>query len=250
MGEQYSGRGGACGERERDPREEQAPSILLRPGTRPGQVERGILSQDLPLQLLKRLIRLETELFDELPPRVRIDAERLGLTARAVEGEHQLTAQSLPQRMTPRQNRELGNERLMPAERELGVDPLLDCGETQLLEALDLGPRERLVGEVGECITSPERERLVEKCRRHDRVALGVRQTTLLDEPLEPVRIDLLGLELNEVAARTRHEQVGLPERLAQPRHLVIEAVARRPGRPVAPQLVDQPVARDQRVRT
>ena len=64
----------------------------------------------------------------------------------------------------------LGDERLqladelgVPAELELGVDPLLDRGEAQLLEAGDLALGEGVVGEVGQRLAAPERERLGER---------------------------------------------------------------------------------------
>ena len=45
----------------------------------------------------------------------------------------------------------------MVAEGELGIDPLLGRHQPQLLEAVDICSRERLVREVGEGLSAPER---------------------------------------------------------------------------------------------
>ncbi len=52
-----------------------------------------------PLQLGRRV---DAELLDERLPCLAVRLERLGLTSRAVEREHQLAAQALPQRVAPR----------------------------------------------------------------------------------------------------------------------------------------------------
>ena len=77
------------------------------------------------------------EALDERLPRLAVDLERLGLAARAVEREHLLAAQPLAQRVLGDERLELGDERRVPPERELGVDPLLERREPQLLEPLD-----------------------------------------------------------------------------------------------------------------
>ena len=143
------------------------------------------------------------------------------------------------------QRLKLGDEGVVVPEREPCVHALLDRGHPKLLEALDLGPRERLVGAVRERIAAPERERLIE-----ERVGLcgpagRVRTPTLREQALEPAHVDPLRLDLERIPARARHEQLGRPEQFSQPRDLMVEAVARGSGRPLAPELVDQPVARN-----
>ena len=54
------------------------------------------------------------------------------------------------------QRLELGHERKLPAEREFRVDPLLDGGEPQLLEALYLHARERLELEIRQRPSLPQ----------------------------------------------------------------------------------------------
>ena len=60
-----------------------------------GQLERWVLAEDRLLQLLERGRRLEPELRDQPPSQVGVHAQRLGLPARAVEGEHQLRPEAL-----------------------------------------------------------------------------------------------------------------------------------------------------------
>ncbi len=58
---------------------------------------------------------------------------------------------------------QLGDELGVPAEREIGLDPLLEHDRAELLEPGDLGLRERLVQEVRERGAAPEAERLAER---------------------------------------------------------------------------------------
>ena len=104
------------------------PSRAQRPAPGP--------DEDRPLELLQLDPRLEPELVGQERPRPPIDVETLRLTARPVEGEHELRAEALAVRVLGDQGLELGDERELTAERELGVDPLLDRRQPQLLEPL------------------------------------------------------------------------------------------------------------------
>ena len=55
------------------------------------RLERGIVGKNRLLETLQRLAGLDPELLDEQPPRVAIHLERLGLTTRAIQREHQLS---------------------------------------------------------------------------------------------------------------------------------------------------------------
>ena len=106
-----------------------------------------------------------------------------------------------------------------------------------------------LVREVGERVAAPERKRGLERRERLGRLAVGVRPPALLEQPLEADDVDLLRLDLEDVAAGPCQQRLVRLERLAQPRDLDVEAVVGRPRRPVRPKRVDQPVARDDLVR-
>ena len=129
-----------------------------------------ILPQHLPLELLQLRRGVEPELVGECEPRGAVDLERLGLPAAAIEREHQLAAQSLAERVGGDQGLELADERRVAAELELGVDPLLERGEAQLVEPRGLEAREVLLVEIGERGAAPEGERLGQERRARGRI--------------------------------------------------------------------------------
>ena len=95
---------------------------------------------------------------------------------------------------------ELGHERELTAERELGVDPLLDRREAQLLESLDLDSRERLELQIGERPPLPEALRGAQSLGGRGRVAGRERLPPGRDEPLEALEVELAGLDAEQVA--------------------------------------------------
>ena len=124
--------------------------------------ELRILPQDPSLQLLQLRRRVEPELVGEREPRRAVDLERLGLPAAAIERKHQLAAQPLAERVGGDERLQLADERGVAAERELGVDPLLEGDDAQLVEPGGLEPGELLLVEVCERRAVPERERLAQ----------------------------------------------------------------------------------------
>ncbi len=63
-----------------------------------------------------------------------VGVERLGVPAAAVQGEHQLPAQSLPKRVAAYEPVELGDELRVASECQLGLDALLEAREALLLQ--------------------------------------------------------------------------------------------------------------------
>jgi hypothetical protein len=104
-------------------------------------VELLVMRQDRPLKLLKLPARLDAELLDEQPASLAVALERLGLTARSVEREHELAAQPLAQRVLVHERLELGNERARPAQIEFSVEQLLGYAQAQLVQPADLRHR-------------------------------------------------------------------------------------------------------------
>ena len=101
---------------------------------------------------------------------------------------------------------ELGNERELAAERELRVDPLLDRGEPQLLEPLDLDARERLELEVRKRPALPQRSAARKRLRGRGGVTGRERLASLRDEPLEVLEVELARLDAKQVAGGARDE--------------------------------------------
>ena len=185
----------AADERERRRRHERPRERRpRRPAEQPlaREVERRVLGQDLPLELPQRRARLDPELV-ERRSRVAVGLERLRLPARAVEREHQLPAQPLAVRVLRDQRLQLADQLRVAAEREVGLDPLLQRRQPQILQPAGLDARERLLVELGQRRPAPQRERLAQQPRR----ARGLgRCARLGDEPLEPLQVDRLRLDL------------------------------------------------------
>ena len=137
------------------------------------------------LEALEPLPGIEPELLDEQPPPLLVDVERLGLPARAVEGEHQLSSEAFAKRLPGDKCVKLGDELRVPAQREVGVQPLLDCAHPEFFEAgsLDLDELDRV--EIGKRLASPQVERLAQPLRRGAGLASGERSRALGDERLE-----------------------------------------------------------------
>ena len=198
------------------------------------------MAQDRALEPLQLGRGLEPELVREREPRGTVDLERLGLAPRAVEREHQLAAQPLPERVRGDERLELGHEVVVTAEAELAGKPLLLGVEPQPLEPGDLGAGKGLEGEVVERRPAPECERVGEQ-----RAARAGRSgARLLEEPLEAQRVDSLGLEREPVPGRLGQEHVR-PDDLAQRVDGVLQRAERGAGRVGAPEILDQAVGRD-----
>ncbi len=147
---------------------------------------------------------IDAELLDEGLACSAVGGERVGLPARAVEREHELRARALAQRLGLDERLELGDELGVAAQREVGVDALLDDDGSQLLESRDLRLRERLVDEVGQRRSAPERERLAQRDLGGGCVAGLERGPPLLRQAGEAVHVHVLRIELEDVAGRAR----------------------------------------------
>ena len=148
---------------------------------------------------------LEPELVVQAVPGLPVDLEPVGLPAAPVEREHQLRPEALAERVLGAERLELGDERQVAAERELGVDALLDRGEAELVEPLGLDPvraaRARDPRAAVHATTPPPRA----ASGRRDSASPGrERLTALLDQQLEPLEIELARLDPEQVAARPR----------------------------------------------
>ena len=124
------------------------------------EIESRILRQDCSLELAQRRARVDPELLDENAPALLKGLERLRLPSGTVEGEHQLPAKALAERMLSDEPLQLADDVGMQAERELRLDSFLERGHAQLFQPRNLGLDEALVTEVRQRAVPPERERL------------------------------------------------------------------------------------------
>jgi hypothetical protein len=95
-------------------------------------------------------------LLKQRRPQVGVRAQRLGLPAASVERDHQLARQALAKRVFVCELRQLTAQRGVPAQGELGFDTVFQRGEPQLGEPGDHRLRERLEGEVGQRLSTPQ----------------------------------------------------------------------------------------------
>jgi hypothetical protein len=126
---------------------------------------------------------------------------------------------------------QLDHERVVPAECQIGVDPVLECPVTQRFQPGDLGLRERPVGHVRQRRPAPERE--------------GVGRSSGFDEPLELAYVGVVGVQ--QVPRAVRLDDVGTAGRAERFAYLRDPYVHHRGGarRRFVPQFVDQAVGGD-----
>ena len=97
------------------------------------------MREDCLLEFPERGRRLEAKLVDQCHPRVAVSLQCLGLAPAAVEGQHQLAAQALTQRMLSHERLELADQLRVPSAGQIGVDPVFEQRELKLFEPADLG---------------------------------------------------------------------------------------------------------------
>ena len=160
--------------------------------------------------------------------------ERVGLAPGAVQGEHQLAVEPLAVRVLRDECLEVGDELVVPAEREVGLHALLERDQPQLLQARDLG------GERNSRRTRSARARRRARApgpraaSAADRARLGSHWASL-DELLEAGQVELVRADLEHVARRAGDQ--GVPaERLAEPPDLDLQDLRRRRRRTLPPQ--------------
>ena len=81
----------------------------------------------------------------------------------SVQGDHELTAQALPERVRCNQRLELGNDVGVASPGEIDGESLLECRKAELFETRDRSLREGLVHEVRQRRASKLGESLVER---------------------------------------------------------------------------------------
>ena len=175
--------------------------------------------------------RLDPDLLDQRRAGLAIGLEGLRLPTRSVEREHPLGMQVLTQRIRGDERVELADHLGVPPGREVGVDRGLRRPQPQLLEAADLGGGERLVGDVLQRVTVPERQR--------------VARAVLLHEPFCTRGVHLVVAQVERVAAAVGDDRraVAVQQR-PQVGDVELEHLRRARRRVLAPQALDQRVGR------
>ena len=161
--------------------------------------------EDGSLEALELIVRLEPELLVQQPPARAVDLERVCLAAAAIEGQHQLAAQTLAQRMLGDARLELRDDRAMASELEHRLESSLDGLEAKLLEAPDLALGEVRERKIGEGRPTPDGQRPLEGDERRLRVVLQ-RARRLRSKRRESVGIDRIRRDAQDIAGRLGDE--------------------------------------------
>jgi hypothetical protein len=106
--------------------------------------------EDCLLELSQARGWVEPKLLGKQPAEAVVRGQRLSRSSRPVEGEHELLARALAQRVARNERLELADDTLRTAESEVRLDPVLVRGEAELLQPVAFGARERLGGELRE----------------------------------------------------------------------------------------------------
>jgi len=214
-------------------------SLLRRAGTYLVEIERRVLTEDRSLQVMQRAARLDAELIDKKGARVSIHSESLGLTARAIQGEHQLASKPLAERMLGDERLELTYEVGVATELEVGLDPLFHRHEAKLFEPGTLAPGKRLRSEFAQSWTAPEFECLTEGLACSRRLTRSKIALALPERTLETVKVELVDLYFGDVARWARHKDA-LREHLAQAGDVRLDHLDGFLRLLVTPQLIDE----------
>ena len=92
---------------------------------------------------LQRLGGLDAEFFAQQAPRVQEGGQRVGLTAGAVQRQHEQAVQPLPQRMLGDQPPQFRDQVSMLAERQVQLHPVLEHADPRLGQPVGLRVHER-----------------------------------------------------------------------------------------------------------
>ena len=181
--------------------------------------------------------------------------QRLGLPSASVQRQHQLPAEPLPERVRPDQLGQLAGRLGRPAELEQQLDVLLGGGQPLLAEPGpdDLRPR---AGNAVERVALPQPQAPTQATPppRPGRPPDGTRaQRPAAGEQL---RVELARCQPQQVAAAAGQQHLARRpvrpsrlERRPQPGDVDVQRVHRSGGQLVAPDPVDQLIARDRLVR-
>jgi hypothetical protein len=211
-------------------------------------VEAGIPHEHGMLERCELPCRLDPELLPEPAAEGLRGAQRFRLTACPVEGEDQHLPEPLAKGVGGGEALQLGHERTVQPLVHLERHPVLDPEEAELLQALDLGPHQRGLPDVGICAPAPETVRAAQEVR----LFLGAPNDAAdRDEALELRCVGGDGTRAELVGATPRHDErsarAGVHQP-AQPGHIRTEGVAGSRRGSAVPQLVREDVDRQARV--
>ena len=130
-------------------------------------------------------------------------------------------------------------------ECEIGLDPVLERRDVELVEPGDLVLREALVREIRQRRPSPEREGAPQLLGRLPGLAGRERGSSLGQTAFEAVAVELVRLDPKRIAAANGAKGLGAAgQLLPEGRNTVLQHLRSGLGRVLSPELVDDHVAR------
>jgi hypothetical protein len=153
------------------------------------------------------------------------DLQRIRLAAAAVQGQHQLPPQSLAIRVLVDGESQRREDLALLAERKRRLELFLECVDAQRLQPLRLGPEPGRVRQPLQRRPAPERQRHGDGGGARTRVAFAQRRARLPQRLLETQRVHP---RVGERVSISGGADRALAERGAQPRHVMLQRVARR----------------------
>ena len=198
------------------------------------------MTEDGSLEVAQRATGLESKLLTQVGGTTTVCVERVGLPSAAVEREHELLEEPLPERELGDEVLELRDERSVTTACEVRIDSRLPRREDPFLEPRRFGCRPRLERDVLQRPSADQAECLVQE-RSGFR---GGRLGRCPDEVVEPVDVGLPGFDVELVAALAGHDPP-VAEHLAKTGNVDLDALPRRLRRLSRPDLLDEPVRRD-----
>lgn len=126
-------------------------------GSRPTELR--LLADHLPRKLLKLGTRHQPEIVGQCETRLLVHLERVCVSTRAVESEHELPDEAFSIGISADQHLKLADEPFVAAQRQLGVETLFESTQAQLLEPLRFGGAGGNERDVGQGWPAPARAR-------------------------------------------------------------------------------------------
>ena len=197
------------------------------------------MAEDPALELPELRSRLEPELGVEVRAPVAVAGERVRLPARPVQRRHELGPQTLAERMLDDEPLEIGDELLVPAEPQSGLETQLDALQPELVQPQRLLAREQLAAQSGERIAPPEIERTREERLGQAVVCIRERLPAVGEQVLEALGVELSLRDREPVADPIAEEPPGR-ERTPKLRDIDPEDTRRGRGRLAVPHRLDQ----------
>ena len=195
-------------------------------------------------ELARRRREIEPQLVAEEDPELVRLPERLGLATGAIQRHHELTPETLTQRMVDDEAFELTHDGTRLPERQSRFEQVFDRDQPKFFESHRVASRPVEIGELVERRASPQPSALPSSSTTSAAVSPRCSPRTRPANRAASMRV---GRSLQEVAGCPGKDVDLGRERLAQPGDIALDGGDRRRGRAVAPQRVGEPVDRHHR---